>query len=52
MTAVKHQIIFVIIASKNSILSRKNDRQIWLYFVYTMEVQYVATVLHEFHKLQ
>ena len=52
VTAVKHQMINVIIAGKNSIFSRKNDRSIWLYFDYSMEVQYMATVLHEFHKLQ
>ena len=52
VTAVKHQIINVIIAGKNSIFSRNNDRPVWLYFDYGMEVPYMATVLQEFHKLQ
>lgn len=52
VTAVKHQIMNVSVAGKNSIFSRKNDRPIWLNFDYSMEVHYMAAVVHEFLNLQ
>lgn len=46
VTAIKHQIVNVIVAGKNY-FSRRGDWPIWLKFAYTMKVQFTVTVLRD-----